>query len=380
MPIRKYKTQKGTIRYRAELCVQGKRSSKSFDNKLDAAIWEDKKERELLTGEVAPGEVATGDMLLIDAMDRCVIESRGQVSRAQNKIYEYAQLSFSRSFPRKTMSELTHQDVAAHVLKRMTGDGVGASSIRNELSFLRKVYVKAVDWGIEYPSPELSIVRPRHKVRSREDRQDKVISVPELNAIFEEAGKRQNNLLEYLRFLLFTGMRPSEAALLYWNRLPGKEEKIAGNNKRAIGYVDLARGGFSKVGTKTETRFVPAHPEAIKIIKKLSSNKAPGEKLVFLADKYQGRDDGYKYYRRSMQTTLKNARIDGERIRKDINFYSFRHTARSSMARCGIPTEVAETIIGHNDKSFKFTYIHLDDAVLVKEIAKLEFVGLIFPL
>ncbi len=46
------------------------------------------------------------------------------------------------------------------------------------------------------------------------------------------------------------------------------------------------------------------------------------------------------------------------------------------MERYGISTATAETIIGHQEKSFKFTYIHLTDADLVEAIKRLEYPGL----
>lgn len=375
MPIQKFKTAKGEVRYRVQLCIKGKRASKVFDRQLDAAIWQDETER-LLKGGVSIGDrVAPGDMPWSEAADRFIIETRKTVAQSQSTSYGYAALQLGKSFGRKLMSDITHQDVAAHVLKRMTVDEVGPSSIRIELAFIRSVYSKAKEWGVNYPSPELSIKRPKAKMKSREESLDRIISTDELNAIFTEAKKRQNNLYDYLLFLLHTGMRPSEAAELHWRRLPAREEKEAMRNLLSVGYVDLDRGGFSKVGTKTEQRFVPAHPVAITIIEKMRESAPKEQRLVFLENKYLGSDRAYRYYRRTMRTTLDNAQLNGEKLRRDITFYSFRHTARSAMEVCGIQTAMAETIIGHNDRSFKFTYIHISDEDLVREIGRLAFPG-----
>ena len=376
MAIQKVKTKKGTIRYRVQLCVNRKRASKVFDTHLDAAIWQDETER-LLKGGVSIGDrIAPGDMLWSDAGDRFIVETRGAVAASQTTSYGFAALQLGKSFGKRKMSEITHQEVAAHVLKRMTADKVGPSSIRIELAFIRSVYTKAVEWGVSFSSPELNIKRPKAKMRSREDRLDRIIQPAELNAIFTEARKRENNLYHYLLFLLYTGMRPSEAAELYWRRLPAREEKEAIKRMLSVGYVDHDRGGFSKVGTKTEQRFVPAHTVVLDIIETIRKSAPKEQRLVFLPNKYLGSDRAYRYYRRTMRTTLGNAVIDGSKLRKDITFYSFRHTSRSQMENCGIQTAAAETIIGHNDRSFKFTYIHLSDDDLVREIGKLQFSGL----
>lgn len=378
MAIQKIKTKKGTVRYRVQLCINRQRASKVFDTHLDAAIWQDETEKLLKGGKSIGDRIAPGDMLFSEAADRFILETKGTVSQAHRRSYDNSSLQFNRSFgTHAKMSEITPQIVASHVLKRMSIDGVGPSSIRTELSFLRMLFIKAVEWGVSYPSPEKDLARPKARMKSREDRLDRIIKPDEMVVILNEAKRRKNNLHLFLRFLLYTGMRPSEAAQLYWERLPPKEEKEALRGMWPVGYVDLERGGFSKIGTKTNSRFVPAHQEAIKVIGQLEETAQNGKKLVFLDDDYITRPRAYLFYRRSMQLTLQKAIVNGVRIRQDINFYSFRHTARSAMETCGISTSVAETIIGHNDRSFKFTYIHLSDADLVREISKLEYVGLI---
>lgn len=360
--------------YRAQINLLGIRDGKTFDSQSDAHKWIEEQEHSIRTGEALEGETPKGDMLFYDAMEKYIVESRRLVSKSQIKSYENSELIYRRTFSdKKLMSEITHQDMAGHVLKRMTEDEVGPSSIRNELSFIRGVYQKALEWGVDIPSPELSIKRPKAKMRSREDRLDNIIKPDELLEIFKRASRSRNNLYYYLKFLLYTGMRPTEAACLYWDRLPRKEELEAEKNKQPVGFVDLERGGFSKVGTKTEKRFVPAHPITIELIEELRKTRPDEKKLVFLEDKYIGRHMAYKYYRRSFQTVSSNA-VDSEQdLREEITFYSFRHTFRSRLEECGVSTAFAETIIGHSDRSFKFTYIHLSDEALINAVSLLSY-------
>ena len=111
---------------------------------------------------------------------------------------------------------------------------------RDDISegFLRTVYQKAVEWGFSYPSPERDIKRPKVKMRAREERLDMIIKPAELTYILTAAKKSRNIMLfPYLLFLLYTGMRPSEAACLYWDRLPAKTEKEAVKNMLPVGHV-----------------------------------------------------------------------------------------------------------------------------------------------
>lgn len=370
MTITKKKTKSG-IKFYAQVCVNGQRPRATFSTLSEAARWEEETAALLRSGKPLAGEVASDDIYFKEASERAIKESNKKVSTGQLNNYRYAQAQFVKSFGEEaTLGSITKADVAAHILKRMNEDGVGPSIIRTELAFLRSVYSKAQLWGFDYQSPELEIKRPKTKMKSREEALDRVIRPEELLALLNESQKRDNNLYQYLMVLLYTGMRPSEAAELYWQRLPVKEEKEAIKEGKPVGYVDLDRGGFSKVGTKTEPRFVPMHPRLVKLFERLKNEN----KLVFLPDKFIGTDRPYRYYRRTFGTTLKNAKLsNGERLREDIDFYSFRHTFRSTIEICGVSTAVAETIIGHQDRSFKFTYIHLSDQDLIREIAKLEY-------
>jgi integrase len=164
-------------------------------------------------------------------------------------------------------------------------------------------------------------------------------------------------------------MRPSEAAALHWKRLPAQEERELIRKRKHVGYVDIERGGFSRVGTKTETRFVPAHPKTLKILSQVENSGM----YVFIPDRNEQPDRPYTFFRRTFETSRTKTRIDGDPIRQDIDFYSFRHTARSRMAACGVQDSAAEMIIGHADKEMQRTYTHYDDEGLIAEKSKLNY-------
>jgi integrase len=281
------------------------------------------------------------------------------VGRGQRDNYRFALQSLLQSFGDAPLSGIMAHDVLKHIARRKA-EGIGPSRLRLEMSFIRRTYEHARQYGINLPSPELAIKRPKDRPVSREDRLDMVLKPHELTAILEESEKRGGNIRDFILFLIYTGMRPSEAAGLLWE--PAKDEKRRIKEELPIGYVDLERGGFSRIGTKTITRFVPAHTEAMAAVL-----RQPRERQwVFVTDGDKPRP--YLVYRRAWRNIA--ARLG---LREGLNFYSFRHTARSQMERCGISTAVAETIIGHQDSSFKFTYIHLEDRDLIEAIQRLRY-------
>lgn len=67
--IRK-RTGKFAATYRAEICVNGRRLSSTFDSKAKALVWAEETESLLRTGQPLPGEIDPGDMDFGQAADK----------------------------------------------------------------------------------------------------------------------------------------------------------------------------------------------------------------------------------------------------------------------------------------------------------------------
>jgi integrase len=333
--------------------VQGQRLRATFQTRWEAEKWEEETKKAGRAGEPI---TKAPEMSFEEAGGRYILAA--SVGKGQKDNYKFALQSLLQSFGHATLSEIRDHDVLKHLARRKA-EGIGSSRLRLEMSFIRLTYNHARQYGIALASPEIDIKRPRDKPASREDKLNMIVKPNELAAILEAAGQR-GNLRDFILFLIYTGMRPSEAAGHLWE--PAKDEKRRIKSELPIGYVDLDRGGFSRIGTKTVTRFVPGHSEAIAAVL-----RQPRERQwVFVKD--GDKRQPYLTYRRQWRTI--SAKLG---LREGLNFYSFRHTARSQMSRCGISTEIAETIIGHQDSSFKFTYIHLEDADLIEAIGRLRY-------
>ncbi len=367
--IEKRKRKKGIV-YIAYIRLKGYPAEvRSFDKYSEAVVWAEEREHQIKNGIPVEGKSDPGDMELGAATDK-FIQSATDKSKNTVNDYRFAQTQLLHYFgEKKLLSQITTPDVSQFIAKRMGQDGVGPSKIRAELTLIRLVYQKASEWGINLRSPEEAIPRPKHRRKSREDELDRVIKPDEMGALLNETKNRPNNLYWFLLFLLYTGMRPSEAAALHWKRLPAQEERELIRKRKHVGYVDIERGGFSRVGTKTETRFVPAHPRALEILSQVDTNGM----YVFIPDRKEQPDRPYTFFRRTFETSRTKTRIDGNSIRQDIDFYSFRHTARSRMAACGVQDSAAEMIIGHADKEMQRTYTHYDDEGLIAEISKINY-------
>lgn len=361
--------------YRVRFKFKQKYYTATRDSLPEAIQWRDEAFATLRTGGQLEGDIPDGDMRLGEATDKFISSA---ADRTQNTInsYIYAQSRVLEFFgEQRLLSQITPTLMCEYIEARRTRDNVGGSKLCQELSFIRMVYETARAFGINLVSPEAGIKRPKKQITSREDKLDRIIKADEMISLLEQTQIHSEDLHLYLIFLLYTGMRPSEAATLRWNRLPLKVEKLERKSRKHIGYVDLPRGGFSRIGTKTETRFVPAHPIALEVIQTLQ-DKLRGEdkEYVFVPDDHGQRERPYLYFRwKFRQSRIKAILPTSESLREGIDFYSFRHTARSRMAVCGIQDSAAETIIGHADKSMQAVYTHYVDQDLIREITKLEY-------
>jgi len=365
----------GTV-FRVRISHKGQSYTATRDDLKEAIAWKDESKRRLKAGLPLEGDVPQGDMTLLGASGKFILSATDR-SRSTISMYNFAQGQLLKYFGNHILlSEITPLRMHDYLNQRRSVDEVGASKLYQEMSFVRMVYQAAAGWGINIPSPEKDIPRPKRPQPSREDKLDRVIKAKEMTSFLTKAKGRPNKLYLFLMLLLYTGMRPSEAASLRWERMSKSEEKAMRAKKRHVGYVDLPRGGFSRVGTKTGTRFVPAHPVAIKIIEHLKKHRANNEetgekdKFVFIPDEHLQRDRPYLFYRSSFETAREKAKI-----RLNIDFYSFRHTARSRMAVCGVQDSAAEEIVGHADKGkqMQAVYTHYEDIDLVREIIKLDY-------
>ena len=362
--------------FRVRLKFKGKWYTATRDTLREAITWRDETLDLLRRGETLPGDLPAGDMTLGEASDRFIQGAEGVKARGTVAGYRYAQTQFLAFFgEHRLLSAIKPALVSAYLAKRRKEDQVGDSKIYAELSILRMIYETAAAWGVEIDSPERKIKRPKKRTASRDDRLLRVIQPEEMTAILDAALNQSPLLARFLLFLLFTGMRPSEAASLRWQPLPAKKEATQIRERRHVGYVDLARGGFSRVGTKTETRFVPGHPVALAVVAQLQTEEENTEgSFVFLPDDHGQADRPYLFFRWGFRRARMEARTQDHRpIRDSIDFYSFRHTARSRMAVCGVQDSAAELIIGHDGREMQRTYTHYSDKDLVREIGKLDY-------
>lgn len=197
------------------------------------------------------------------------------------------------------------------------------SSVNRRLTVLRAVMRMARDrWGVEVSMPNWKV----HWLREPAPR-DRYLSEEDASRLMKEAAP---HLRPAIAFSLLTGVRLSNCIKLDWRQvdMPSREIRFRVKSRTP--------GGKPHTLPMSEAVFV--------LLANLSTKDAGP---VF---SYKGRP--IKSFRRSWGTALKNAGIT------DFRWHDLRHTAASWMVQAGVPLDVVQGILAHENIQTTQRYAH----------------------
>lgn len=210
----------------------------------------------------------------------------------------------------------------AHAVARWRGK-LADSSVNRRLTVLRAVLRMAADrWGAEVRMPNWKA----HWLREPAPR-DRYLSPSEADRLIEAAAP---HLRAPIAFSLLTGVRLSNCVRLDWSEIDMRTREITMRVK------SKTPGGKPHTLPMSEAVFV------------LLANLGPQDRgAVF---RYQGR--AIKSFRTSWGTALRDAAI------RDFRFHDLRHTAASWMVQAGVPLDVVQKVLGHENIQTTQRYAH----------------------
>lgn len=181
----------------------------------------------------------------------------------------------------------------------------------------------------------------------------------------------------YILTLLYTGMRPGEAAALSWQDIDFKAGMI---------HIHAAlESGSSRIkGPKTEAgmRDIPIHAA---LLPHLLAAKGRPFDPVFTGEGGGRLNSGNQYrlwrsFKRAMDieagAEVYRNKIVRSVLAEDLTPYCLRHTFATDCARAGVPLETVRWLMGHADISTTANiYQHRDDATLRAGISLLDGTG-----
>lgn len=181
----------------------------------------------------------------------------------------------------------------------------------------------------------------------------------------------------YILTLLYTGMRPGEAAALNWADVDFKNNMI---------HIHAAvESGSSKIKGPKTAAGVRDIPIRAVLLPRLQAAKGPPFDPVFTGEAGGRLNSGNQYrlwksFKRAMDIEMgaevyRNQIVESK-LAEDLTPYCLRHTFATDCARAGVPLETVRWLLGHADISTTANiYQHRDDATLRAGIALLDGTG-----
>jgi len=221
-------------------------------------------------------------------------------------------------FKGKAISEVTPELVERYKAKRKAE--VAPGTVNRELTFLKTMFNKAVEWGRLDSSPVEKVKKfkePIYKVR--------ILNALEIKRILDVAN---SHLKPILIVALNTAMRRGEILSLKWENVDLLKRRI---------HIEDSKSGKS--------RDIPMNNAVVEALSVITQYN----KYVFHNPATRG---PLKSIKSSFKTACRNADIKG------LRFHDLRHTSATRLVETGIDLVTVSKILGHATIAMTVKYAH----------------------
>jgi integrase len=234
----------------------------------------------------------------------------------------------------KLLDRLTDGELRDHKGKKIAGGPVAADRL---LAVIRKVFAWHASREDDFRSP---IVTGMNRVKAAEQSRERTLNPAELRVIWKTASQLEGPYSVYLRFLLLTGARRSEASEMTWAEvspdgdwtLPASRNKVKRDLVRPL--------------SKTALALLEAQP------------KFAGCEFIFTTDGKTTISGYSKHKKRFDAAVLNELRKLDPKAEALANWWlhDLRRTARTLMGRAKVSPHIAERCVGHVPPSIESIY------------------------
>lgn len=231
---------------------------------------------------------------------------------------ESALRSLASFFKGKSIQNIGSEFIERYKAWRRTE--VAPGTVNRELTFLKTMFNKAVEWGRLESSP----LRKVKKLREPNFK-ERILSSAEMKRLFDVSS---SNLKPILIIALNTGMRRGEILNLKWENVS--------LSKRCIHIEDSKSG---------KSRDIPMNALVVEALSTLCQDS----KYVFYNSTT---GSAFKNIRTGFMTACKNAEIKG------LRFHDLRHTAATRMVEAMVDLVTVSKILGHSSIQMTMRYAH----------------------
>lgn len=225
--------------------------------------------------------------------------------------------------------------ISAYVEKRLRGgvfcnrrlDPVSERTANLDLMMLRNVLNSAVDDGLLRELPKIKMLdEPRPPKR-------RLLLPAEFEQLLKSARiackKNEVQLIDYLRFLAFSGSREQEALRVQWADVDLTNERVT------IGADGLAKNW--------ESRTVEFNPQLGALLRDMNTRRPPDSCWLFPSPQRGTRDEHAKSFRESLKLARKEAGLGW------LGFHDLRHYFCSMCVMAGVDFMTIAAWLGHRD-------------------------------
>ena len=217
------------------------------------------------------------------------------------------------------LHEITPDLIERYKIKRR--QEVAPASVNRELSCLKGMFSRAMDWGKAKENPV-----KRVKLFREDNKRLRFLDKEEISRLLENCPPWLKGLVIVA---LNTGMRREELASLKWTD------------------IDFQQGFIQLLETKNHSkRYIPLNAPARKALTAIP--KHPESPYVF-----SDQDGHQRNFRHSYETVLKKSGI------MSANFHTLRHTFASHLAMSGVDLNTIRELLGHKSLEMTMRYAHL---------------------
>lgn len=259
--------------------------------------------------------------------------------------HETSRAALARVFGDRLLSEIAPEMIAEYKAER--GEKLKPTSVNREISFLKMMMARAVEWGYLDRNPAAGLEKfsePETKIR--------ILTDDQARALIEAAGEQRHvpDLQAIIRLLLMTGMRKKETLELKWE-YPEWETQ-----EEMSSIVDFKRGEI----------FIPAGLAKNHKERRIPMNAAVSEMLQGIRRASRGaRVFKVREFKGSFRKASKKAKI------RNLRIHDLRHTAASRMIEAGVDVVSVSKILGHSDLKITMRYCHPSRDTMRQAVEKL---------
>jgi site-specific recombinase XerD len=227
------------------------------------------------------------------------------------------------------IARITRRDVEQYVASRKAA-GLAAGTMNRELSCLKNMFRKAVDWGYLETNPAWGVKQQREEVEERE-----FLTEEEAERLIQVCPPHTKPIVIVA---LNTGMRRGEILNLQWRD------------------VDFSKGERGMITVRTsknhDSRHIPMNEKVAAALRGIPRNIARGRDESYVFAKSTG--EGIKSIRNGFEAAVRRVKLE-----KHISFHDLRHTFASWLVMRGVDLTTVAKLMGHRDIRVTMRYSHL---------------------